>query len=113
MDKFKVLFHLDEEDKTGLVLQNIGNLIIDLGQDNLEIEMVANSEAVKSLVKGNKFESMYKELVNKQLSICACANTMRNLGIQKEELPDFVTVISSGVGEIVKKQAAGWSYIRP
>jgi hypothetical protein len=38
---------------------------------------------------------------------------MRNLGIQKDELFDFVTVVSSGVGEIVKKQTAGWAYIRP
>lgn len=114
MDKYKVLFHIDEQDKVGLVLQNIRNLIVDMGEEELEIEMVANSEAVKVLLRSNReFEPMLKELVEKQVVLCACANSMRNFGIQKDELFDFVTVISSGVGELVKKQAADWAYIRP
>lgn len=113
MDKFKVVFHLDEKDKTGLVLNNIKNLIIDIGEENLEIEMVANSNAVKSLVKGIEFEPLFEELASKQVGFCACTNAMRDFGIQKDELFDFVTVVSAGIGEIVKKQAVGWAYIRP
>lgn len=113
VDKLKVVFHLDEEDKASLVLHNISNLIKDIGEENLEIEMVVNSDTVKLLIKGIEFEPMFEELVKKQVKFCACANSMRNLGIQKDELLNFVTVVSSGVGEIVKKQAAGWAYIRP
>ena len=113
MDKFKVVFHLDEEAKADLALHNISNLMTDLGKENSKIEMVANSDAVKVLVKGIEFEARFEELVKKQVIFCACANAMRNFGIQKEELFDFVTVVSSGIGEIVKKQAAGWAYIRP
>lgn len=113
MDQYKVVFHIDEEDKAGLVLHNINNLIIDIGEDNLEIELVANGDAVKLLVKGIEFEPMFKELAKKRVRFCACANALRNFGIQKDELIDFVIVVSAGVGEIVKKQAAGWAYIRP
>ncbi|MDR3666554.1 MAG: DsrE family protein [Ignavibacteriaceae bacterium] len=114
MDKYKVVFHIDEQVKVGLTLHNISNLITDIGGDNLEIETVANSDAVQVLVRSNnEFGPMLKELAEKQVVFCACANAMRNLGIQKDELFDFVTVVSSGVGEIVKKQAAGWAYIRP
>jgi len=113
MGKYKVVFHIDEQVKAGLVLNNISNLITDIGEDNLEIEMVANGDAVKLLVNGIEFEPMLKELVKKQVGFCACANSLRSLGLRKEELLDFVEVVSAGVGEIVKKQAAGWAYIRP
>jgi len=114
MDKYKVVFHIDEQIKAGLVLHNISNLIADIGGENLEIEMVANGDAVKVLVRSDdEFRPMLKELAEKRVVFDACANAMRNLGIQKDELFDFVTVVSSGVGEIVKKQTAGWAYIRP
>lgn len=114
MDKYRVVFHLDEQVKATLVLNNIINLITDIGEENLDIEMVANGDAVKVLVRGtNEFGAMLKELVEKRVIICACANAIRNLGIHKDELLDFVSIVSSGVGEIVKKQAAGWAYIRP
>ena len=114
MDKYKVVFHIDEQVKASLVLHNISNLITDLGGENLEIEMVANGDAVKVLARSaDESRPMLIELVEKQVAFSACANAMRNLGIQKDELFDFVTVVSSGVGEIVKKQTAGWAYIRP
>ena len=114
MIKYKVLFHIDEQVKAGLALNNISNLIVDIGGENLEIELVANSNAAKLLIRStNEFAPRLKELAEKQVVFCACANSMRDLGIQKDELLDFVTVVSSGVGEIIKKQAADWVYIRP
>ncbi|MDP4159065.1 MAG: DsrE family protein [Bacillota bacterium] len=113
MDKYKVVFQIDEEERVGLALQNITNLINDIGVGNLEIEMVSKGEAVKSLVKGSIFDRSFEELAKKQVKFCACANTIRNLGIQKDKLFDFVTVVPSGVGELVKRQAEGWAYIRP
>lgn len=72
MDKYKVVFHIDEQDKAGLVLHNISNLILDIGEENLEIEMVANGDAVKVLVRGtNEFGPMLKELAEKQVVFCA------------------------------------------
>ena len=106
IDKYKVVFHIDEQAKASLVLHNISNLITDIGGDNLGIEMVANSDAVKVLIKiANEFEPILKELAEKQVVFCACTNAMNNFGIQKDELLDFVTVVPSGVGEIVKKSA--------
>lgn len=114
MDEYKVVFHIDEQVKADLALHNISNLITDIGRENLEIELVANSDAVKVLLRStNEFGPMLKELAEKKVVFCACANAMRNLGIRKDELLDFVTVVSSGVGEIVKKQAASWAYISP
>ncbi|SPF37101.1 conserved hypothetical protein [Candidatus Desulfosporosinus infrequens] len=113
MDKYKVVFHIDEQFKASLVLHNISNLITDIGGDNLNIEMVANGDAVKILLRNsNEFALMLKEL-EEQVVFCVCANAMRHLEIKKDDLLDFVIIVTSGVGEIVKKQVAGWAYIRP
>ncbi len=113
MDKYKVVFHIDEQGKASLVLHNINNLIDDIGGDNLTIEMVANSDAVKILLRSSSEIELLHELAEKQVMICACANALRNFEIKKDELLEFVTIVPSGVGEIVRKQASGWAYIRP
>ena len=114
MENYKVVFHIDERPKAALVINNINNLITDLGGENVEVEMLANGDAVKVLVKSKtEFGPLLEELAKKQVLFCACANSLRNFGIQKHELLDFVTIVSAGVGELVKKQAAGWAYIRP
>lgn len=113
MNKYNVLFHIDEFAKGGLVLNNISNLIVDMGEENLEIEMVANGDAVKVLLKGNEFQPMLEQLAPKKVRFCACANSLRNFELEKNQLYDFVDIVPAGVGELVRKQASGWAYIRP
>jgi len=105
---------MNKQVKVGVVLANISHLITDIGLENLEIQMATNGDAVKVLVRSSsEFGPLLKDLAEKQVEFSACANAMRNLGIHRNELLDFVTVDSSGGSEIVKKQAAGWSYICP
>ncbi|HEY8908791.1 MAG TPA: DsrE family protein [Desulfosporosinus sp.] len=114
MSKFKVVFHMDEQVKVSLILDYISNLITDIGVENLEIEMVANGDAVKVFEKSkSEFGRVLQELAEKEVVFCACAIALRNLGIRRKELLFFVTIVSSGIGEIINKKAAGWSYICP
>ena len=43
----------------------------------------------------------------------ACAHSLSQLEIARNTLLESVEVVSSGVGELVKKQMEGWAYIRP
>lgn len=111
---YKVIFHTDELNKATLTLNNIKNLIADLGEENLQIELVANSEGINMFLKeAAQFETLLGELWNKNVIFAACANAMRGLGITKDDLFEFVTVVPSGVGELVKRQSEGFSYIKP
>lgn len=111
---YKVIFHTDELNKVTLTLNNIKNLIADLGEENLQVELVANSEAVKMFLAADKqYESQLLELNSKKVTFAACSNAMRGLGITSDELFEFVTIVTSGVGELVKKQSAGFAYIKP
>ena len=54
MNKYRVVFHLDEPSKgcADQVFRNIENLLDDLGENNVEVELVANGGGVNTLVKG-------------------------------------------------------------
>ena len=112
--KYKVIFHIDEMIKSKLVLGNINNLINDLGEENLEVELLANSEAVKLMLKAsNEFSEQINSLKLKNVTFAACANSLRQMNLGKELLLDFCIVVPSGVGELVIKQTKGYSYIKP
>ena len=114
LKKYHVIFHVDEMIKSKLVLGNINNLIKDLGEENLEIELLANSEAVKLMLQdSNEFSEQLNSLKLKNVTFAACANSLHQMNLAKELLFDFCIVVTSGVGELVIKQSKGYSYIKP
>lgn len=114
MKKYKVIFHIDETSKAKLVFGNINNLIKDLGEKNLEVELLANSEAVKlMLVDSNEFSEQLNNLKLKNVTFAVCANSLHQMNLDKELLFDFCIVVPSGVGELVIKQTSGYVYIKP
>ncbi len=116
MDKYRVVFHLDEPSKgrADQVFMNIENLLADLGESNVEIELVANGGGVNALLKGpDSHAEQVEQLATKGVRFAACAHSLSMLGIAKESLLESVDIVSAGVVELVKKQAEGWAYIRP
>jgi len=116
MAKYNVVFHLDESVKAraDMVLGNIANLIADLGEENVSVELVANSEGITAFLKEPNWHlSKINELMAKGVRFVVCANSLRQAGLGKESLMSQIDVVPAGVSEIVKKQAEGWAYIRP
>jgi len=52
MDKCRVVFHLDEprKDRADQVFRNIENPLDDLGENNVEVELVANDGGVNVIL---------------------------------------------------------------
>ncbi len=116
MKKYKVVFHIDEgtNARAELVFNNIENLIADVGQEDVEIELVSNSEGVRIFLgTPGQHASRIETLAAKGVRLVACANSLRKLGFAPDSLFNHVEVVSSGVSELVKKQTDGWAYIRP
>lgn len=116
MKKYKVIFHLDEgaKGRADLALNNIENLIADLGEENVDVELVSNSEGVTAFLKAPDLHGAQVErLAAKGVRFTACANSLRQLGLTKEALLERVEIVPAGVGELARKQAEGWAYIRP
>ncbi len=94
------------------VLNNVENLRKSLG-DGTEIEVVAHSKGLGLLVaKDNSLADRIKKLADQGVVFAACENTMQKKNVTKDQLLPPATTTDSGVAEVVRKQEAGWSYIK-
>lgn len=109
---YKVIFHVNEIAKALMTLNNIKNLKADL--QDAQVELLTNAEGVTMLLKSQfQLDPLIKALHAQNVVFAACANTLRDMNIPRESLFDFVQIVPSGVGELVKKQAEGYVYIKP
>lgn len=94
------------------VLNNVENLRKSLGAET-EIEVVAHSKGLGMLVaKDNSLTERMKKISETGVVFAACENTMKKKNVTKDQLVTFATTTDSGVAEVVRKQEAGWSYIK-
>ena len=115
MAQYKVLFHLDESamSKWNLVLANIENLLADLEED-VEIELLVNAEGIGIMYKHpNPVAKKVESLAVQGVRFAVCRNTMKMFSLDQKFLLECAVIVPAGVGEIVRKQAEGWIYIRP
>jgi intracellular sulfur oxidation DsrE/DsrF family protein len=116
MREIKVIFHIDELNKWGLLLKNVDNLLKSINVEKFEIEVLANSEAVKfyNLNNGlNTYSTFMKDLSNKRVKFVACNNALNSLCIKKEDLMNFIDIVPTGILELIDKQREGYAYIKP
>lgn len=118
MDKLKVLFHVNENERWNIALGNITNLIKDVGEENVEIVVVANGPSVAAFIDEEKIKIM-KGLSEKNAQFLACKNSLNKMCadgiicINVDSLPSFVKVIPAGITEIIRKQHEGYAYVKP
>lgn len=111
----KVIFHIDELSKWNLLLKNVQNLVQAIEEDSIQIEVLANSEAVKLYLKNravNELSAM-QDLSNQGVHFVACNNALKGLNIGQQQLASFVSTVPVGVLELIKKQSEGYAYIKP
>ncbi len=101
-----------EKQWTG-VLNNVENIQKSLGAESTEIEVVAHSNGLGLVLKTNEaLAERMKKIAATGVVFAACENTMKKKEVTKDDLLPFVTSVDSGVSEVVRKQEAGWSYIK-
>lgn len=113
--KTRVVLQVSDNDpaKWNLTLNNVKNIQADLGEKNVEIEVVAYGPGIGFL----KLESVAGERVREALghgvAVSACENTMQNQKLTKADMLPGISYVPAGVVELIKKQQQGWAYIRP
>lgn len=114
--KYKAIYQLNSDDDKTIrnTLRNIKNALEDPRlQGKVTIELVAHGSGVTAYKKDHPYESLLQELQAKGVLLVECENTMRERNISKEELFPFIQYTPSGNGELIIKQAEGWSYVHP
>ena len=114
--KYKAIYQLNSDDDKVIrnTLRNIKNALEDPRlQNKVTIELVAHGGGVTAYKKDHPYEALLQELQAKGVLLVECENTMRERNIAKEELFPFIRYTPSGNGELIIKQAEGWSYVHP
>lgn len=96
----------------GIVLGNVENLKKALAPDPVEVEVVCEGAGLDMLYVNGSQADRVKKLHTKGVVFAACANTIRFKKIDRKKLLPFVVVVPAGVAEVVRKQEAGWSYLK-
>lgn len=109
----RIIFQLTDDDhrsQKSLVGQ-LTNLTE--GWPEAEIEVVCHSAGITFLQKGKtEFSSEIKMLSQRGVDFRACENTLLSHDLSKDDILETAGFVPMGIAEIVKKQEAGWSYIK-
>src|SRR3954464_10614872 len=113
--KQRLIIQVSDADpgKWKLALNNARNVQQDLGAQNVEIELVAYGPGIDMLHMDSEASPGVIQAMTDGVKVVACENTMRNRKLKREDMQGGIGYVGAGVVEIMEKQRAGWSYIRP
>ncbi len=104
---------LDGTDQWTAALNYTENLRKVFGPANTEIEVVGHNAGLKMMIaRNNDLSDRMKTLADDGVVFAACENSMRKMNVSKADLLPFATPVDSGAAEVVRKQEAGWSYLK-
>ena len=127
----RVVYHIDSGDleRQRSALRNVSNHLNDVGDERLEIRVVAQGDGVSMLVVpeatadlalyGNattQIQMLIENLRVRGVRFVVCANSLRRRNIlATDRLYEVATqdIVDSGLLELVRLQGDGYSYIKP
>jgi|SRR5665811_710053 len=89
VNKYRVVFHLagPSKGRADQVFRNIENLLDDLGENNVEVELVANGGGVNTLVNGpDSRAEQVGPLASRGVLFAVCAHSLGQLEIARDAL---------------------------
>lgn len=113
---YHAIYQLDDNDPKviGKTIRNINNALDDPRlKGKIQIELVAFAGGTDAYLIGSKYENDLKALVEKGVIVAQCENTLRERKISRDQIYNFIGVVPSGNGELIIRQAQGWSIVKP
>jgi intracellular sulfur oxidation DsrE/DsrF family protein len=84
------------------------NLLADLGEENVEVELLTNGTDVTAMRKDNESNNLrIHYLASQGVKFAVCANLLKYLEISSAELVPEADIVPEGVSELVKRQING------
>ena len=111
----RVVIQVSDNDpgKWNLALNNARNVQVDLGMDNVDVEVVAYGPGLPMLRKESAVAQRIASASAQGVSVIACENTMKNTKVDRDHILPGVKFVDAGVVHIMKRQREGWAYVRP
>lgn len=114
----KVVIQVSTDDpRTQTVaLNNAVNLQKALGQDNVQIEVVAYGPGLSLLTSDSTQGKRVTSLAMQDIQFSACGNTMKGIERKTGKKPvllEGVTMVEAGVLRLMELHEQGYTYVRP
>jgi len=94
-------------------LGNIENLQKALGDNPAQVEVVCYGKGIDMILNhNNPLTARIEKLHKAGIAFSACRNTLNHRHISKDQIFPFVVVVDAGIAEVMRKEEAGWSYLR-
>ena len=113
---YKAVYFIDDSSshKIKATLRNINNALEDPRlKGKLEVELVVFGDGVEVFKKINHYDTLLTALQKKGVILAECLNTIKERNIKKDELWNFISYVPTGNGEVIIRQAQGWSVVHP
>lgn len=110
---YEVVIGVGDKAKVEGALANAFNLQKEFGAQCVRIEIVNFSSAVTMLTPMSPTGTQIKDALKAGIKIVACQNSMNKFKLTIDDLFPGITSVPSGVGELVKRQKEGWTYLQP
>jgi intracellular sulfur oxidation DsrE/DsrF family protein len=115
--KHRVLLQWTEGDSLGqwVMTKHVGNLLDDVGQDNVQLEVIAYGAATFAVTNRPeaKFADDIAKLTQRGVVFHVCHHAMDLLGVKEDELQSTVTPVKGAMWYITTKYSEGWQTLRP
>ena len=110
----QAIFAVSDADpaKWSLTLGNIANALDAIGADKADIELVVYGPGIAMLKKDSAVADRVAAALARGVRIAACQNSMRAFKLQAADLVPGVGVVPSGVVELIRREHAGYAYVR-
>jgi hypothetical protein len=113
--KHRIVFQvtIDGDERWNEVLNNVENVQRAFGPENVEIEIVAHGKGAGLVLAENT--AIAKRLIGIEATgprVTLCSNTARQRGITPAQITPGVTLVDSGIAEVVRRVEEGWVYIK-
>lgn len=111
----QVVFQVSDDDakKWNLALNNAKNVQQDLGEKNVDVEIVVYGPGIGMLKFESTVAGRIDEAIKAGVKVVACENTMKAQKLTKTDMLTTIGYVPAGVVELMKKQKEGYAYIRP
>lgn len=98
-------------------LRNVENVQKALGAKSTRIEVVSHGKGLgmllaKTVSTNPDMKATLEKLHATGVIFAVCENTMNKMQISKDQLVPLATTVDSGVSEVIRKQEAGYAYIK-
>jgi uncharacterized protein len=113
--KEKVVLQVSDADpaKWNLALNNVKNVQQAIGADKVEAEIVVYGPGIGMLKSDSVVANRIEEAKAAGVTIVACGTTMKGMKLTDADMLPHTSYVPAGVVELMHKQSAGYSYIRP